>query len=295
MSRLNRRSFLRWIASGATLVAGGAAGGGTVYAGFSSAHQFGVSRHTLKLLRLEKPVRVAQLSDFHYGSDHGLSEVMNWINAAILEKPDLILLTGDLLDTWVEPEVLDALVPVLARLRAPLGVFAVVGNHDFFRFYDPKLDQVMLGSKAVRSRLERAGVRVLVNDGLRVRDDLFVAGVDDLWNGNVDLERALKHASPKGATILMSHNPDVLPEVPASVSLTLCGHTHGGQVRIPGLPFTLYSVSKFGERFQQGFVRGGADGRSGAHGFVSRGLGTSGVPMRLFCPAEVVVLNLEPA
>ncbi len=295
MSRLNRRAFLRLIASGATLAAGAAAGGGTVYAGFSSAHQFGVSKHTLKLPGLEKPVRVVQLTDFHYGNDHGLTEIMNWINAALAEKPDLILLTGDLLDTWVEPEVLDALVPVLARLRAPLGVLAVVGNHDFFRFYDPKLDQVMLGSKAVQSRLERAGVRVLVNDGLRVRNDLFVAGVDDLWQGKVDLERALRNAPTTGARLLMSHNPDLLPDVPESVSLTLCGHTHGGQVRVPGLPFTFYSVSKYGERFQQGFVRGGADGRSGAHGFVSRGLGTSGVPMRLFCPAELVVLNLEPA
>lgn len=295
MSRLNRRAFLRLIASGAALAVGGAGGGGTVYAGFTSAHQFGVSRHTLKLQGLKKPVRVAQLTDFHYGDTYGLSELMTWINAAMLEKPDLILLTGDLLDTWVEPEVLDALVPVLARLRAPLGVFAVVGNHDFFRFYDPKLDQVMLGSQAVQSRLERAGVRVLVNDGTRVRNDLFVAGVDDLWEGKVDLERALKNASPTGATLLMSHNPDLLPDVPESVALTLCGHTHGGQVRIPGLPFTFYSVSKYGERFQQGFVRGGADGRSGARGFVSRGLGTSGVPMRLFCPAELVVLDLQPA
>ena len=295
MSRLNRRNFLRWIASGLTLAVGGAAGGGTVYAGFGAAHRFDVNRHTLKLPGLKKPVRVVQLTDFHYGNDHGLTEIMSWINAALAEKPDLILLTGDLLDTWVEPEVLDALVPVLARLRAPLGVLAVVGNHDFFRFYDPKLDQVMLGSKAVQSRLERAGVRVLINDGARVRDDLFVAGVDDLWNGRVDLERALKGASSSGATVLMSHNPDLLPDVPESVGLTLCGHTHGGQVRVPGLPITFYSVSKFGERFQQGFVRGGADGRSGARGFVSRGLGTSGVPMRLFCPAELVVLNLSPA
>lgn len=293
MSRLTRRSVLRLIASGAALA--GAGGGGTVYAGFNSAHRFGISRHGLKMAGLEKPVRVAQLTDFHYGESYGLNEVMGWVRAAMLEKPDLILLTGDLLDRWVEPEVLDALVPVLAHLKAPLGVFAVVGNHDFFRFYDPGADQVMLGSKAVQSRLERAGVRVLINDGLSVRDDLFLAGVDDLWQGQVDLGRALQKAPSRGARLLMSHNPDLLPEVPASVSLTLCGHTHGGQVRVPGLPFTLYSVSRYGERFQQGFVRGGADGRSGALGFVSRGLGTSGVPMRLFCPAELVVLNLEPA
>jgi uncharacterized protein len=295
VSRLNRRAFLRLIASGTALAVGGASGGGTVYAGFTSAHRFDISRHALKLVGLKKPVRVAQLTDFHYGNDHGLNELMTWINAAMLEKPDLILLTGDLLDTWVEPEVLDALVPVLAKLKAPLGVFAVVGNHDFFRFYDPKLDQVMLGSKAVQSRLERAGIHVLVNDGVRVRDDLFLAGVDDLWEGKPDAARALRGASAKGATLLMSHNPDLLPDVPETVGLTLCGHTHGGQVRVPGLPFTFYSVSKYGERFQQGFVRGGADGRSGAMGFVSRGLGTSGIPMRLFCPAELVVLNLEPA
>jgi uncharacterized protein len=287
VSRLNRRAFLRLIASGTALAVGGASGGGTVYAGFTSAHKFGVSRHTLKLAGLQKPVRVAQLTDFHYGDTYGLSELMTWINAAMLEKPDLIVLTGDLLDTWVEPEVLDALVPVLARLKAQLGVFAVVGNHDFFRFYDPKLDQVML--------LERAGVRVLMNDGVRVRDDLFLAGVDDLWEGKPDVTRALRDAPATGATLLMSHNPDLLPDVPESVALTLCGHTHGGQVRVPGLPFTFYSVSKYGERFQQGFVRGGADGRSGARGFVSRGLGTSGIPMRLFCPAELVILNLEPA
>jgi uncharacterized protein len=160
-------------------------------------------------------------------------------------------------------------------------VYATLGNHDYWYVSQ---DQSVHG---LVKRLEKYGIRVLVNEGIKIRDDFFLAGIDDLWNGEPNLERTLRAQPKKTAKVLLSHNPDILVRVPANIDLTLSGHTHGGQVRIPGLP-TLFNVSNYGERFQQGFVRGNAAG------FVSRGLGVGAMPLRFNCPAELVVLELQP-
>ena len=279
--RMNRRGFLKWLGLG-TL---GVMVGTPVYA-LLEPHRFGVSRHAFKLQGLQKPLRVVQLADLHFGRWHGLNEVRAWVDAAMREQPDLIVLTGDTVDGRTTSENIEALARELARLKAPLGVFAVLGNHDYFR----RRGSQILGTDAMVSSFERVGVRYLRNVGTQVRDDLFLGGVDDLWMGQPDVTSAMQNAPTRAAKLLLCHNPDLLPEIPASVGLTLCGHTHGGQLRAP-FNIGLYSISKYGERFQMGFVRGDL----GANGFVSRGLGTSTVPLRTFCSAELVVLNLEPA
>jgi uncharacterized protein len=169
----------------------------------------------------------------------------------------------------------------LSRLKASRGVFGVLGNHDLYA--------VRLAHLELTEPLERAGIRILTNTGIQVRDDMFVAGVDDLWNGKPDLEKALKDAPKTGAILLMSHHPDLLETVPARVSLTLSGHTHGGQIVLPWVG-ALHTGSKYGQRFVQGFVTGAL----GARGFVSRGLGTTALPLRYNCPAELAVFDLMP-
>lgn len=172
---------------------------------------------------------------------------------------------------------------MLGQLEARLGVYAVLGNHDYFY----RSENVSV--RGLQRRLEARGIRVLVNENERVRDDLWLLGIDDLWLGEPNLEQALRGLPSSAASVLLSHNPDILATVPNSVGLTLSGHTHGGQVRVPGLR-TIYNVSNYGERFQRGWVTG----FQGAKGYVSRGLGVGGLPLRMFCSAEFVVLELQP-
>lgn len=242
-----------------------------------SAYRFEVRRLQLTLPGLRRPLRLAQLSDLHIGPYMRRAQLRGWLDATAALQPDLIAFTGDLVDRWFrgDPAALGA---ELARLRAPLGTAAVWGNHDHHAFPDPA---------PLADALAGAGVRLLDNRWERLRDDLVLAGVDDLRQGRPDLDAALRGRPPGAATVLLCHNPDLLPEVPATVALTLAGHTHGGQVRLPLLGALLTS-SHYGQRFAEGWVAGPA------LGFVSRGLGVSGLPIRLRCAPEVVLFDLRP-
>lgn len=239
-------------------------------------YRFEVSRHQL-ILPVRSPLKVVQLSDLHYGPFLRQGSLDAWVAAAMLERPDLIVITGDFVDRFAEEDV-SPLVAALGSLKAPLGVWGVWGNHDHFRFR-PLTPLLRL--------LQEAGVNILNNRGVMLRDDLYLAGVDDFRTGHPDLMAAL-HDWPAGAIcLLMSHNPDMLPLIPASVDLVLCGHTHGGQVNLPliGAPVT---SSRYGQRFRAGWVE------APARAYVSRGLGVSMVPLRLNCPPELAVFAVQP-
>lgn len=267
---MSRRRFVR-----AALVAGALAltGGGV-----AQAYRFDVVRERAALSGLRRPLRLALLSDLHYGPFMRLGSVRAWLDAVHGEAPDLVLYGGDLVDRLASRDV-SAFLEELARLEAPLGVFAVLGNHDHLRFPD---------TRSLREALADVGVEVLHNRGRLVRDDLYLAGVDDLRHGAPDIAAALRDRPSGVASILLSHNPDLLPHVPTDVGLTLCGHTHGGQVRLPwiGSPIT---SSAYGTRFTMGWVEGPA------RGYVTRGLGCTTLPLRWNCPAEATVLDCAPA
>src|SRR6056297_8968 len=262
----------RFVVAAASLLAVGMTG-----AAVREAYAFQRVVRRASLAGLRSPLRVAWLADLHHGPWIGAASVEAWVDATLAEAPDLIVLGGDIVDQR-EGGSIDALVGELGRLRAPLGVRAVWGNHDRARFRR---------IETFEARLEAAGIEVLVNRGERIRHDLWLAGVDDLVTGDPDLPAALRDRPADAACILASHNPDLLPEVPVSVSLTLSGHTHGGQVVLPfiGPPFT---SSRYGRRFASGWVRGPA------LGYVSRGLGFGLVPIRVNCPAELTILELAP-
>jgi predicted MPP superfamily phosphohydrolase len=227
---------------------------------------------------LRAPLRVGWLADLHHGPWIGVGAVEAWVDATLAEAPDLIVLGGDIVDQREGGSVV-ALMSELGRLRAPLGVRAVWGNHDRTRFR-------RIGE--FEALLRAAGIMVLVNRGELVRDDLWLAGVDDLVTGRPDLHGALRGRPADAACLLASHNPGLLPEVPVSVALTLSGHTHGGQVMLPwiGPPIT---SSRYERRFASGWVSGPA------RGYVSRGLGFGIVPIRVNCPAELTILELTPS
>ena len=255
-----------------------------------------VSRVSLRVPRWHaehRGLKVAVLTDLHVGSPHmGLQKLASVVGRANDERPDVVLLLGDFLiggpkdeggerggvvgGTFVEPE---PIAEELRRLRAPLGVYAVLGNHDCW--FDC--------GRTARA-LEAAGVRVLENRAARVESNgrsLWLAGLGDLWTQRPDVEGALRQVEGEDPVILLTHNPDIFPRVPARVSLTVAGHTHGGQVNLP-LFGRAVVPSQFGQRYAMGHVVEG-----GRHLFVSGGVGTSIIPVRFRVPPEVVILSLE--
>ena len=276
---MNRRRFLKTL---------GLAGLGTLAATSlvtaKDTLAFTTTRSSMALPHLTSPLKLVQLTDLHYGHFVTADWVKRWVTAANAERPDLIVITGDIIDRAVPAAQLEEIADLLSQLEARLGVYAVLGNHDYFY----RSENVSV--RGLQRRLEARGIRVLVNENQRVRDDLWLAGMDDLWLGEPNLEQSLRGLPLNTASVLLSHNPDILATVPPNIGLTLSGHTHGGQVRVPGLK-TLFNVSNYGERFQQGWVTG----FKGATGYVSRGLGVGGLPLRMFCSAELVVFELQPA
>ncbi|CAM4317031.1 metallophosphoesterase [Deinococcus marmoris] len=286
---LTRRRVLRGLAGTGLGVA--ALGG----MGAAQAYQFGVTRHTRALPGLTRPLRVAFLTDLHFGLFIYGGSVRAWVDAANAARPDLILLGGDQMDYRAD-EAPTALLSELQRLNAPLGVYGVWGNHDYGSFgkyysphYGPRRDDWLQRREALRAAYAEVGVTILRNEGRSVREDVYLAGVDDLWEGEMDLDAALAGKPSAGGTLLVSHNPDLLPDLPPGLGLVLSGHTHGGQIRLPliGAPVV---PSRYGQRYAMGWV-------TGAHGtpaYVSRGLGLSGVPLRNLCEPEIAVFTLTP-
>jgi predicted MPP superfamily phosphohydrolase len=192
-------------------------------------------------------------------------------------EPDLIVLGGDLTTSRVS-EFSEA-AELFGVLKAPLGVHAVMGNHDHYND-DPE---------GLRRAVASAGIEVLHNRHVVLRRDgesLVLAGIDDLNIGSPDLDAALEGAPDEAPVVLVSHNPDVFFEAAdRGVALVLAGHTHGGQVRIPGLP-VLTRMSRY--RLDEGrYAARGADL------VVSRGVGVVGLPLRLACPPEAVLVRLR--
>jgi uncharacterized protein len=230
------------------------------------------------------PLRIAVLSDLHVGSPfNGIDKLRDVVDRTNAAAPDLVCILGDLViqgvagGRFVSPEDIAA---ELKRLRANAGVFGVLGNHDGWLDHD-----------RVAAALETNGVR-LVEDRSALVDTragpVWIAGISDLWTGRHDLTAALEGVANDGApVILLTHNPDVFPKVPPRVSLTLAGHTHGGQVRFPfiGAPII---PSQFGARFAAGHVIDG-----GRHLYVATGIGTSIVPVRFRVPPAISLLTVS--
>ncbi|WP_135228875.1 metallophosphoesterase [Deinococcus fonticola] len=284
-----RRRFLRGLLTGTLAL--GTLGGATV----AQAYRFGVTRHTRPLSGLKNPVRVVFLTDLHYGLYIAAGSVREWVKATNALHPNLILLGGDQLDSRMDAPP-GPLLRELQRLRAPLGVYGVWGNHDYGSFglyggrqYGPARPDWPAKREELRQAFASHGVTILRNQGVAVRGDLHVGGIDDLWHGQPSVKAALQGAGSR-ATLLVSHNPDILPDLPPGIGLTLSGHTHGGQVRFPliGAPVV---PSEYGQRYAMGWVQGA----HAAPAYVSRGLGVSGIPMRNLCQPEITLLDLTPA
>ena len=222
--------------------------------------------------------RIAHLSDMHVGTLTPRSWAMRWSAAANERAPDLAVVTGDMVTSGTDfhGDVAD----VIGELRAKVGVFVSMGNHDYFGDGEPLI-----------SLLRRRGVRVLRNEGVLIERNgakLWLAAIDDTWTRRDDLAGGLRDRPDGAVTILLAHDPKSFDAAAdAGAELVLSGHTHGGQVGVPFL-YRWANLAKLAYRYTVGFYR---RGRSVL--YVHPGLGTTGPPMRLGVAPEVTILILR--
>lgn len=223
-------------------------------------------------------IKAVVLADWHLGpykKEQWVQKVVDEVNAL---EPDLVLMLGDYI--YGTPSQVDYLSPI-AELEAPLGVYAVTGNHDY---HGNHIEYVI-------ESLERFNVRVLQNESATVgigQEKLVLAGMDDLWNRGSAL-LALKGTIEEDNVILLAHNPDVVMSIdPNRADWVFSGHTHGGQIRLPFIGSVSELPTVLNRPYDQGVKQYGEQNL-----FITSGIGESGPRARLFCPPEIVVVDIK--
>jgi predicted MPP superfamily phosphohydrolase len=284
-----RREFLKQAVAGSAFVVGG---GTTLYGVLKGRHDYSIEELPFRIPGLSRGLDgfcIAQLSDVHVGVYVGDAELAVAEDLLKRARPDLIVLTGDLLDN--DPRLAPKLGRFVRRLTplARYGVFAIPGNHDYFAGVEDVIDAV-----------SRAGARMLQNEGVVIGDaaaGFALLGVDDVWARRQglgpDLERAVR-SLPRLAgrvapardlpRVLLCHNPSFFAEAAGRVALQVSGHTHGGQVNL-GIRPADYLLP-------HGWVAGRYDLKGSAL-YVNRGFGTVGPPARVGAPPEVTRIVLR--
>jgi len=224
-------------------------------------------------------LKIVHLTDIHHSLFTPIEEVQRVVHLANEIQPDIVALTGDYVT--LSPSYIGPVARALGKLRARLGVYAVLGNHDF-----------QVDAEAMTLALRAQHIHVLRNAHHALRSGsgtLWLVGVDDLDWQACDLPAALRSIPARDPKILLCHNPlGIWRAAPHGVDFMLAGHTHGGQIRVPGFG-SLYR-SKLGERFVAGWNR-----LDGTQIYVNRGIGKVVVPVRIGCPPEIACLRLRRA
>jgi uncharacterized protein len=289
---LTRRGLIK-AGVGLTALGGLVAAPTAVYAAAEAAHDLVVTRY--RPVPAAWPERhrlsITVVADLHAGGPNmGAARVAQVVEAANALGSDLIVVLGDFFAThrFVTERVPHAAwAAELARLKAPLGVYAILGNHDWWYDVD-----------GVRRALAKVGIPLMENDAVLLGETgkrFWLAGLGDQlahplghgqFAGEDDLAGTLAHIATDDPVILLAHEPDIFVDVPARVALTLAGHTHGGQIKLPLLP-PVWAPTMYGARFAYGHIV-----ERGRHMIVSGGLGCSFVPMRLGVPPEILRIEL---
>lgn len=283
MNRISRRGFLRAAAhiGGGGLVA---ATLGTGYSAVLESNWLQVETIHLRLPGLHPGLgafRIVQFSDTHFGPFFGEGEAARVVARINQLEPHMVVFSGDLVTRLGEGEGEQA-VAMLRSLQAPLGVYAVLGNHDHWA-----------DSDEVARILREGGAHLLLNESRPIEWNggrFWLAGVDDIWERRQDLTAALAGVEAGSPVVLLAHEPDYADRVAADgrVDLQLSGHSHGGQIRLPlyGAPVLPYLGRKYpiGERRIKRMWL-----------YTNRGVGLLAPPLRFNCRPEVTQFVLEPA
>ncbi|MBN4050350.1 metallophosphoesterase [Desulfobulbus sp. AH-315-M07] len=276
--KLPRRELMsRALAGSAVTLGAGVAGYGVLF----GRHDYAIEEVPVKLSGLPPSLdgfTIVQLSDIHIGTYVGEREIRSAIELVGRAKPDLIVLTGDLIDH--DLRFTDLLGRLVRRLSEKAPVAAVPGNHDYYA-----------GLSETVSTLRDAGADVLINRGkiIGAKGGKFaLLGVDDVWSRRFgrgpDIAKAIASVPSDAARVLLCHNPAYFPEAAPHVDLQLSGHTHGGQVNLGGIRPVKLLVP-------YGYIEGRYE-RNGAQLWVNRGFGTAGPPARVCAAPEVTKIVL---
>lgn len=228
------------------------------------------------------PIKILLLSDIHVaGPDMPPERLERLVRNFNALKPDLVLIAGDLVsEKRLATHIYAAgeLVAPLGKLDATLGVIVAPGNHD--HWFDPK---------ALRTELEAVGITVLQNSAV-MRGPLVIGGIDDDFTGHDDAPAtyAAMEKLPHAPRFLVSHSPDIVPDMPGPVAAVFAGHTHCGQIVLPLIGAISY-VSRYGDRFACGAIND-----NGQRVFVGAGLGTSILPIRYGAMPDAWLVTVGP-
>jgi uncharacterized protein len=231
----------------------------------------------------QAPLKLLLLSDIHVaGPDMPPERLDRLVQSFNALKPDLVVIAGDLVsEKRVATKIYTAaeVVKPLAKLNAPLGTIVAPGNHD--HWFEPRV---------LRAELESIGLTVLQNEAV-MRGPLVIGGIDDDFSQHDDIPAtfAAMDRLPKGPRIVLTHSPDVVPDLPSPVAAVFAGHTHCGQIVWPLIGAISY-VSRYGDRFACGSIND-----KGQRVFVGAGLGTSILPLRYGAPPDAWLVTLGPS
>lgn len=276
MVKKHRRDLLKYI------VVGTGAAAVTLYGlhQFITTDLFVITQtkiHIPQLPKSFKGFKIALLTDIHHGPHNNIEFVSSIVNKTNKLDADIIALGGDYIAT--KPKYIKPCIKELSRLTAKEGVFAVLGNHDH-----------KWGLDRVSNEFKKTNIILLKNSGAWITRDqsrIRFCGVDDYWYGRQDLGSALGDCQKDETAILLSHNPDYAEIIQDKrIKLVLCGHTHGGQIKIPFLG-ALIIPSMYGKKYAEGLIKA-----PHTQVYVSRGLGTVYIPLRVNCPGEIVLIEL---
>lgn len=245
------------------------------YSYFIEPNKLEVTNYTIQDKELEG-VKIVFASDFHIkpNQQKRLEKVVETINA---QNPDIVVSAGDFVCGHTEHSTMhpQKIAEGLSKVKSKYGFYTTLGNHDgwYDRWY-------------IKELLESVNIKVLNNKNVKLKingKEIFIAGVEDMMTAFPSIDDALRGTKPP--IILITHTPDVFPNVPNSVNLTLAGHTHGGQVRLPIIG-PIFTASNYGNKYAIGLIE-----ENGKKLITTRGIGVSILPFRFNCPPEIVVIE----
>ncbi len=247
------------------------------YSYFIEPNQLEVNKYAVQDEQL-KGIKIVFASDFHIKPNQAkrLNKVVEMINE---QNPDIVLSVGDFVNGHEENMTMPIvdIVKQLKNIKSKYGFYTVLGNHDWW-----------IDGKGITDTLTSNGIKVLANSNTKVNingKDIYIAGIEDKTTRTPEIYSALENT--KNPVILLTHSPDVFPKVPSEVNLTLSGHVHGGQVRLPLLG-ALIVPSDYGNKYSLGLVE-----EKDKKMIVTKGIGNSILNVRFNCVPEIVVIDFE--
>ncbi len=274
--KIPRRRLLKWTA-GITAATGAACAADGF---FIEPHAYSVTHHSVPVSGLPAALdglRIVQITDIHLGSLSSTDEARRIVDMTNELEPEIVVLTGDYASR--ADSITSALIEILRDLRPKIGAAAVLGNHDYWT-----------NAGAMTEAFTKAGIPMLINEHkifFRNKQPICIAGADDLMAGRPNAAKALEGVDDDCPRILLCHNPDYAESLPSSprVDLMICGHTHGGQVKLPFFGPLLLPIKH--RKYAEGLVAGPQ-----CPVFISRGLGMVSIPIRFNCRPELPVITL---